>query len=158
RTDGNRRALDFGDEPGEIVHVVGADADVEQHRLQRIAGIERFEIGQLLGVRAQDHARRTDRPGAILSGRVAPEGKRRARSLDGAIDVLAAGVGGGTERIAGGRADDARLAATDRVVPGAAVIQAAMHGQPGVERFFGDRTFRVKLHGRSFLYVRVGTW
>ena len=54
RTDGNRGALDFGDEPGEILHVVGADADVEQHRLERIAGIQRFEIGQLLGVRTQD--------------------------------------------------------------------------------------------------------
>src|SRR6185436_17736157 len=77
--DRDRAALDLGDEAGEVFHVRRADLDVEAHRLEGIAGIERFEPGELVGIVEQDCGGGAYRLGPFLRGRIAPRPEGTSR-------------------------------------------------------------------------------
>src|SRR5262249_18544281 len=125
RADRDGGALYLGDQSGEILHVVGADFDVVEHRLQRVAGVERVEIGELFRVLAQDRRRITNRFRALLRRRVAPQQERLSRCTDRPIDVLRASVERSAQRFTGRRAGDCNFAPAGGCVPDAAVVEAA---------------------------------
>ena len=135
--DRNRAALDLGDESGEVLHVRGADLDVEAHRLERIAGVERLEPGQLVGVAKEDRGSRADRLRPLLRGRVAPCEKRLSRRRDRAIDIVRGGVDGRAQRLPGRRRHDRDRASAVRLMPAAAVVEAAMPRQARVGKAGG---------------------
>ncbi len=133
--DRDRVALDLGDEPGEIFHVAGADLDVETHRLHRIAGVDRLEPRELVGIRAQDRDRLAQRRRALLRRRVAPRRERRAaprRRRDRRPRPIASTAVPSAAPVAG--LDDEDFARRRRLMPRAAVIEAAMLRQARVRR------------------------
>ena len=103
-------AGDLGRPAGEVAQVLGRERHVHAlGELDRLAVVERLELGQLVGVRLEGVGERQHRARALGGGDAAPAAvlERLAGGADGAVDVLGAGVrhlgdrpaGGGVERL-----------------------------------------------------------
>ena len=104
--DRDRLALDLR-RPARVVAQVGdRGGDVALGRGQRLAVVERLELGELLAVGLDQLGERVHEPGALRRRDLAQRAlERRAGGGDGAVDVLGAGLGDGADRLAGRRVD-----------------------------------------------------
>ncbi len=110
--DGDRFALDLRRPAGVVAQVGDRGGDVAFGSAERLAVVERFELGELGPVCLQQIGQRVHEPGPFrrrdLSHRTVERG---AGGGDGAVDVVGAGVGEGDDRLAGGGIDALERAA-----------------------------------------------
>ena len=77
---------------GEILEAVGARDDVDDARLlDRLAGVARLELGQLLVALAQDCGGTAQDAGTLAARERTPGRLRCARGADGGLDLGGAG-------------------------------------------------------------------
>ena len=83
-----RRALQHARGAGEEAQVVGDDGDlVGLDGLDRLAGVERLQLGELVAVRLDRVGDPQQRERALARRRARPALERAARGGDGAVDV-----------------------------------------------------------------------
>ena len=89
-------AVDLGGQAAVVLEAGGDVGDVELGFDDRLAGVARFELGELVGAVAHDLRQLEQHAAAVLRGGVLPRAlvERRARGLHGAVDV--GGVASGT--------------------------------------------------------------
>ncbi len=119
--DRDRLALDLGRPAGVVAQVGDRAGDVAAGGGERLAVVERLDLGELVAVCLDQLGERVDHPGALggreLSHRPVERG---AGGLGGAADVVGAGVGDLADRLAGRRVDRLEGAAVGGVDPLAA--------------------------------------
>ena len=100
-------ALDLRRPAGEVLEVADRLGDVDGAReLDRLAVVQRLQLGELVGVRVEQPGQRGDPPAAVGGAHLAPVRallERAPRGPDGAVDVLRPGVADGRQALAGRR-------------------------------------------------------
>ena len=104
--DRDRLALDLGRPAGEVAEVVDGGGDVALGGRQRLAVVERLELGELVAVCLDQLGQAPDQGGALRRVDLRPGSlERLARRRGGAIDVLGARLRHLADRLARGGVD-----------------------------------------------------
>ena len=168
RTHRDRCALHLGHEAGKELHLGGGDHRIADHLLDGIAAVGGVDHRELVGILAQDFAASPQDFCTLERQHMPPFGECGLCHGHRRIDVLGAGVGDLTERLSRAGVDRVGVAARHRLVPGAAIIGAAIFRQYDRLRRSGlrgnggchDGTFRLRLTcvARSGSAPRSAPW
>ena len=108
-------------------------------RGERLAVVERLELGELVAVGLDQLRERVHEPGALRRRDLAQRAlERRAGGGDGAVDVLGPGLGDLADRLAGGRVDGLEGAPVGGLGPLAADQQAVRRPVDELARGVGE--------------------
>ena len=122
----DRRALHLGDEAGEELHLRRRDHSVAHHFAHRIAAVGSVDHGKFIGVLPQNVGDPPQDLGALEWQHPAPFLERGLGGGHRRVDVVSAGVRHLAEREAGTGVHRFDEAPRFRLMPGAAVIGAAV--------------------------------
>lgn len=129
RTHRNGSAFHFRDKAREEFHLGGGDHRVADHFLDWVAAVGGIDHREFVGVLAQNFRNPPQDFCPFERQHTAPFRKRGFRRGHGGIDILGPGIGNLSERLARAGADRVDEAAGLRLVPGAAVVGAAIFRQ-----------------------------
>ncbi|MNS58500.1 hypothetical protein D3C72_914220 [compost metagenome] len=131
------------DQPRKVAEGGGDIAHVGAALGQRLAGVERLQSGELLGIAVNQFGDLVQQPGAVTDGRLAPRAvEGLARSGDGQARIGAGGFGGLGDHGLVGRAEDGARALVDGRLPLAVDIELGLDhccGSGSVVRFQAAR-------------------